>query len=304
MRIIQRSLAIALAASLCASGLSAQKAKPKLTSTGKAKPAIFAVIYSGATIEPIAIVDNGKLLSGAGDPASENSDLANNYYKVGTKYTLIFGGVPNGTVSITKSNVGTECGGASADISVQSAKKLSGFVMGLATNITPKTKGSGVRRTPNATEKTEVEALVRAEYAKHKVPASAAKQLRYHNLTAMDVDGDGNVELIGSYWVAPKTKERDLLFFIAAKSAAGKYAFNYSDFQVATPDKVMSGELKDIEDGVYQTLLLDAFDYDNDGVAEIFTLSKAFEGNNYSAFKRENGKWTKVLDAYDYRCGY
>jgi hypothetical protein len=94
------------------------------------------------------------------------------------------------------------------------------------------------------------------------------------------------------------------LFFIAAKSAAGKYAFNYSDFQVVTPDKVMSGELKDIEDGVYQTLLLDAFDYDNDGVAEIFTLSKAFEGNNYSAFKRENGKWTKVLDAYDYRCGY
>ena len=295
---------MALSASLCASGISAQKAKPKPTSSGKAKPAIFAVINNGTTVEPIAIVNNGKLLAGAGDPASENSDLAKNYYKTGTRYTLIFGGAPNGTVSITKSNVGSECGGSSADVSVQSAKKLSGFVMGLATNIVPAAKAAGVRRTPTAAEKTEVEALVRAEYAKHNVPASAAKQLRYHNLTAMDVDGDGNIELIGSYWVAPKTKERDLLFFIATKNAAGKYAFNYSDFQAVTPDKVMSGELKDIEDGIYQTLLLDALDYDNDGVAEIFTLSKAFEGNNYSAFKRESGKWTKVLDTYDYRCGY
>ena len=167
---IRRSLTLALAVWLYAGSVSAQKPKPKTASEGKAKPAIFAVIYSGATIEPIAIVDNGNLLAGSGDPASENSDLAKNYYKAGTKYTLIFGGVPSGTVAVTKSNIGTECGGSSADVSVQSIRtKLTGFVMGLATNFTSKTKGSGVRRTPSAGEKTEIEALVRAEYAKHKL---------------------------------------------------------------------------------------------------------------------------------------
>ncbi|MGH7784557.1 MAG: hypothetical protein ACREO5_12035, partial [Candidatus Binatia bacterium] len=97
---------------------------------------------------------------------------------------------------------------------------------------------------------------------------------------------------------------RGLLFFIAEKGSNGKYAFNYSDYQSVTPDKVMSGNMKDLDDGIYQTLLLDTFDYDGDGTAEIFTIGKAFEGNNYSVFKRTGGKWTKALDAYDYRCGY
>jgi len=141
-------------------------------------------------------------------------------------------------------------------------------------------------------------------HAKQKVPAAAYKQLHYHNLTAVDVDKDGVAELIGSYWVEPKTSERGLLFFIAEKGSNGKYAFTYSNYENYTADKVMSGELKDLEDGIYQTLLLDTFDFDNDGTAEIFTISKAFEGNNYSVLKRTAGKWAKILDAYDYRCGY
>lgn len=297
-------LASSTAISLLASMLCGQKVKGKPTIQSKARPAIFAVINDGTGIEPIAYVENGKLVA-VGDTATDQSDLAKTYYKTGAKYDLIFGGVSNGAVTVARSNVGTDCGGSSAEVSVNSPKvKLKGFVMGLTTNIPAKAKASGLRRMPSAAERSAIEALVRGEYAKHKVAPAAYKQLHYQNLTAVDVDNDGTAELIGSYWCTPKTDERDLLFFIAAKDDSGKYSFNYSDYQVITPDKVMSGELKDVEDGIYQTLLLDIFDYDGDGTAEIFAIGKAFEGNNYSAFKRSSGKWTKVLDAYDYRCGY
>ncbi|MEP7075593.1 MAG: hypothetical protein ABI878_07250 [Acidobacteriota bacterium] len=259
-------------------------------------PTVYAVVNDGGVIEPIGYMENGKLAAGG--------DTEDNY-KPGRKFTLIFGGVPNGSVTIKNTNVGKDCGGQSADISVVSPKaKLKGFVMGLATDIASTGKAAGLRRTPTAGERSEIEVLVRAEYAKHKVPAAAYKILHFHNLTAVDVDNDGTPELIGSYWVSPRAKERGLLFFIAEKGENGKYSFSYKDFQSVTPDKVMSGDLKDLDDGIYQTLLLDIFDVDGDGTAEVFTIGKAFEGNNYAVFNRAGGKWIKTLEAYDYRCGY
>jgi hypothetical protein len=289
---------------LCVSSSSAQKAKSKAASVGKARSAIFAVIDNGTTIEPIAVVDNGKLVAGAEGAGPENSDLAKTFYKAGSRYNVIFGGVPNGTVTIAKSNVGTECGGSSANVSVESTRaKLTGFVMGLATNMASKNKASGLRRMPAPGEKLEIEALVRAEYAKNKVAASAYKQLHYYNLTAVDVDNDGIPEMIGSYWIAPRKEQRDLLFFVAEKGASGKYSFTHSDYTAVTPKDLMSGDPKDL-DTMGGELLLDLFDYDSDGVSEIFTVVKAFEGNNYHVYKRQNREWTKIFETYDYRCAY
>ena len=298
-------LALSLLTAVCVGAVYAQKAKPKPSPTLKTRPAIFSVIYGGSGIEPIAFVENGKLVAGGSDGSADGSALSKLYYKPGAKYDLIFGGVSDGTVTVKKSNVGSECGGSSAEVTVASTKaKLKGFVMGLATNITPKGKATGLRRMPTTAERAEMESLVRAEYAKQKIASAAYKQLHYHNLTAVDVENNGSVEFVGSYWVEPKASERGLLFFIAEKGARGKYAFSYHTYENYTVDKVMSGQLKDLDDGVYQTLLLDAFDYDSDGTAEIFTVSKAFEGNNYSVLKRTKGTWTKVLDTYDFRCGY
>jgi len=248
-----------LVMAICASLTSAQKTKSKTASSAKPLSAIYAVIYDGTGVEPIGHIENGKLVSGG--------DTGDNY-KAGRKFTLIFGGVPNGDVTIKRSNVGKDCGGDSAEVAVLSSKaKLKGFVMGLATDVSSKAKAAGLRRTPTSGERTEIEGLVRAEYAKHKVPATDYKQLHFHNLTAVDVDNDGTPELIGSYWVSPKTNERGLLFFIAEKGSNGKYSFTYSDYQSVTPDKVMSGDLKALDGGTYQTLLLDIFDFDGDGTA-------------------------------------
>jgi len=154
-------LALSLLTAVCVGAVYAQKAKPKPSPTLKTRPAIFSVIYGGSGIEPIAFVENGKLVAGGNDGSADGSTLSKLYYKPGAKYDLIFGGVSDGTVTVKKSNVGSECGGSSAEVTVASTKaKLKGFVMGLATNITPKGKATGLRRMPTAAERAEIESLV------------------------------------------------------------------------------------------------------------------------------------------------
>jgi hypothetical protein len=280
----------------------AQKAQAKAAAP---RSIIFAVVDDGKRVEPIAYLQQGKLVESAGgdDTESVQTSFATAYYKPKVPYSIIFGGAADGRLLITKRSDG-ECSGNSAEVTASPVKGvLKGFVMALATNA-PVKAPKGVRLRPTAAERTEIEALVRAEFAKQNTPAESLKTLRYHNLTGLDIDGDGKAELVGSYWVAPKADERRLLFFIAEKAASGKYQITHGEYNAFTPDNVMSGELKDLDDGIYHTLLLDVFDYDSNGTAEIFTTSQAFEGRNFAVYRREAGKWSKAFESYNYRCGY
>lgn len=304
MKILKKISFAAILLGLLFTQLLAQKGKVK--PAGKAKPIVFAVVFDGKTVEPIAYIENGKLVqSPGGDGESQDiKRFAGNYYKPKTTYNLIFGGITDGTVVVTKSSIG-ECSGNSAEITARPLRaKLKGFVMALATNAPIKVKAPGVRRLPTADERTKAEKLVRVEFTKQNVSAASLKQLRYHNLTAIDVDRDGKTELIGSYWVSQKPMERSTLFFIAAEDADGSYSFQLSEFKNYTTEEIMSGDPKDLDEGVYHELFLDYFDYDGDGIAEIFTTTQAFEGRNFSVYRRESGKWVNVYESYNYRCGY
>lgn len=284
---------------LAVAPLSAQKPKPKQI--------IFAVINDGQSIEPIAYVENGKLLQSVGGDAESPkvADFAKNYYRPKATYDLIFGGSVAGKVTVNRQNAETECAPNLATVSTQTAKaKLKGLVMALATDVQNKKAASGLRRLPTVAERSEIETLVRAEYTKQKVAATNLKTLRYHNLTALDVDNDGGVELVGSFWMETAPTERALLFFIAEKAKSGKYALTHSDYKAFKQDEVMNGEIKLLDTGIYNELLLDVFDYDGDGVSEIFTIGQAFEGSNFYAYRREKGKWVKTFEAYNYHCAY
>jgi hypothetical protein len=271
------------------------------------KPVIFAVINDGKWFEPIAFVEKGKLIAPVGGDADQKDVVAFNksYYKPKTAYRLIFGGANAGTATVVKSDPNSECAKNMAEVSVASTKtKLGGFVMALATDRVVKKAGSGVRRKPTWAERLEIESLVRAEFSDQKLSAAALKTLNYHNLTALDVNKDKKAELVGSFWVETSKTERGLLFFIAEKNSAGKYEFGFSEFRTVKQEEVMSGEIKSVDEGVYHELLLDAFDYDDDGVGEIFTYVQSFEGAGFNAYKRENGKWTKAFEGSNYHCGY
>ncbi len=296
---------IAVLTVLSATSIFAQKPKPK--PTAKIKPIIFAVISDGGTVEPVAYVDNGKLVQpvSGGEEEAKLTLFNKNYYKPNAVYRLIFGGSDAGTVKIKSSDPKSECSANMAQVtSVTKRSKLKGNVMALATNAVATKKASGVRRLPTAAERTEIESLVRAELAKQNVPSSAAKALKYQNLTAVDVDSDGVAELIGTYWVETSQTSRALLFFIADRNAESKYSFGFSEFQNVKQEDVMSGEISTLDSGVYHERLLDVFDYDNDGVAEVFTYIQSFEGAGFNAYRREGGKWKLSFEGSNYHCGY
>ena len=279
----------------------AQKKRPAVRA--KAKPVIFAVLNDGATLEPIAFIDKGELLEAAsGEP--DSTTFANSYYKPKPIYRIIFGGVDDGAATIKSFDPKAECSKFMAQATTTPTKaKLKGLVMALATNdATKKTKG--VRRLPTPTERTEIESLVRAEFIKQKVSDNAARDLKYHNLTALDVDNDGKAELVGSFWIEPSPDERDLLFFIADKGADGKYKFGYSNYEAVKKDDVMSGDLKMLDTGLLNELLLDVYSYDGDDTGEIFTYDQSFEGASFKAYRRENGKWTKAFETSNYHCAF
>jgi hypothetical protein len=272
----------------------------------KPKPIIFAVLDDGKTLEPIAEINKGELVQtagGDGDPKVLNP-FVNAYYKPNSTYNLIFGGQVNGSVTVKSSDPKSDCGKNLATVTYQSPKaKLKGMVMGLATNQTVAKTATGVRRLPTPAERSEIETLVRAEFSKQGVSSAALKNLKYYNLTALDTDSDGTAEMVGSFWVESSAKERNLLFFIAERDAGGKYKFGYSEYNKVTPDDVMSGELKALDE-LGGELLLDAFEYNGDKSAEIFTIRRAFEGNNFHVYSRQNGEWKRVFEGYNYHCAF
>ena len=294
---------------LCAGALlfatSSLAQKPGAKAQPTPRTLIFAVLDSGKRVEPIAAIEGGNLATISDTDPPAGKDFATVYYWPRTTYTIVFGGAADGKLTIAKSNIGTECGGSSAASSAAPSKaKLSNLVMALATNAKLKAGQAAYRRRPTVDERGEIEKLVRAEFTKQGVAASALRNLRYHNLTALDLNSDGVPEFVGSYWIAPAADQRQMLFFIAERDAAGKVILKVSDHAEVKNDDVMSGDVKDLDSGIGHELLLDVLDVDGDGIAEIFTMRQAFEGNNYHVYRLADGNWEKVHQTYSYRCAF
>ena len=289
------------AAALFCLPAAAQKRRP---AAAPVKPIIFAVLNDGKTLEPLAVVSKGRLEApvNGGDDQKLIVAFDKTYYKVGTTYRLIFGGADAGTVKVNSYDPKADCSRNMADVTTTAQKvTLKGLVMGLATNVKGKAASTSFRRRPTPAEKTEIESLARAEFMRQKV---TAKELHYQNLTAVDIDNDGKPEIVASYWTEIDKTTRGLLFFIAQRTSDGNYAISYKEYRRVGEKDVMSGEIKSVDEGIYHELLLDVFDFDGDGTAEIFTYSESFEGSGFYAYRRSGGKWIKAFEYANYHCGY
>lgn len=270
-------------------------------------PIVFAVINDGKTIEPIAYIKDKKLFAtiDGSTPLTEKQSFANRYFRNKSRYKLIFAGRNAGVVAVKSSDYKSECSSNMAQVSLLATKaKLGGFVMGLATDLRTKDTASGIRRLPTPAERAEFEKITREELVKQNVSAESVKNLKYHNLTAIDVDDTGIVELVGTFWVDISPTERALIFLIVDKEKSGTYTLTFSDYRSVKQSEVMNEEIKSVDDGAYHELLLDSFDYDNDGVGEIFTKIQGFEGSSFNAYKRESGKWVRTFETSSYHCGF
>jgi len=269
------------------------------------KSIVFAVVNDGKSLEPIVNIEGGKIVEITSSEQNGWKDFTKTYYKPKTAYNLIFGGSVNGKSTVVSAAPDSDCAANMATATTVSTKgKIGGMVMALATDLTTKKGLTGTRRMPTQAERTEIENLVRAEMSKNKISAANLKGLRSHNLTALDVDNDKTPEFVGSYYLPTTKTERALLFFIAEKGKSGKYELTHANFETIKQNDVMSGEIKDVDSGMLNELLLDVLDIDGDGTAEIFTIGQAFEGNNFQIYKREAGKWMSLKEIYNYHCGY
>jgi hypothetical protein len=273
-----------------------------LLGQSSSKKILFAVLEDGKRIEPIGFVQSGMFVaSGEGKDPGMGGEVTP-YLAAGKSYTLIFGGSADGTTKVTKQITG-ECAGKSAEVT-STKTNLKGFVMAVASDGSFTLKTPAVRRLPTDQERAAVEKLVRDELTKQKVPSDALKTLNYLNLTAIDFERNGNSDLVGSYWVAPKDTERALLYVVVEMDSSKNYKLTYSEFDDYTQEEVMSGNIKDVDSGVYHNLLLDYVDINGDGIGEILNTAQAFEGRNFSVLKREGGIWNRIHESYNYRCGF
>ena len=263
----------------------------------------------GAQVEPVAVIDKRGALA---EPATEagadgaSSAFLARHYRAGAKYQLIYGGAEAGTLTI-RAATPAECSpnAASADID-STAVKFGGNVMLLATDGAHATRAQSSRRAPTAEERAAAFGVAKRFLAGKRVSAPAVERgTKTLNLTATDLDGDGREELIGSYVVKVGPKVRDTLFLVAAPQGRG-YRAALTRYARVNAREMMDPTLIDNigEDGLGAELYVEQLDADGDGVGEVFTLSRSFEGTTYRAYRREGRAWRAVYEHYSYRCAY
>ncbi|HVF41397.1 MAG TPA: hypothetical protein VM936_00200 [Pyrinomonadaceae bacterium] len=262
-----------------------------------------------AQVEPVAVINNRGALAEPAAEATGDGALAAflaRHYKAGAQYRLIFGGAEAGTLTI-RAATHAECSpnSASADIG-PAAAKLGGNVMALATDGAHAPRAQASRRAPTDEERAAAFGVAKRFLTGKRVSASAVERgTKTLNLTATDLDGDGREELIGSYVVKVGPKVRDTLFLVAAPQGGGFRAALTRYARVNAKEMMDPALIDNVgEGGLGTELYVEQLDADGDGVGEVFTLSRTFEGTNYRAYQRRGGVWRGVYESYSYRCAY
>ncbi|PYS76907.1 MAG: hypothetical protein DMF66_12155 [Acidobacteria bacterium] len=247
---------------------------------------VFAVSKSeaGVTMEPVVIYRRGTFVK----PPIEDSEAAANafvkeYFRAGRQYRLLSGGGEAGTVTVVK-YAEQGCTGLNAEVTAQTSARLGGQVQALAVSSATIGRQTGSRRAPTDAERASALTLARAAYTKNGLGAALVKKMEVGNLTATDLDGDGNFELVGSFQIENNTGQAEnsyTLFMIFEPEGGG--------FKPALTWFHRGGEGDSAARG-----LVDQVDLDGDGVAEVVVGGIYYESNDYVIYKKRQGRWVSV----------
>ena len=240
-------------------------------------------VVSGESVDPVVFVERGKLLQPyLEEKEKERSLFANEYFKAGRKYRLTFGGGDQGTATITKWDTG--CNNVHAVAELKTAAKLGGRVMALATNSETLGHKPAARRAPTTAERAALMAVVKRVYRAKGAAASLLPRITTTNLTATDLDGDGQYEFVGSFVIATPNKFRRDLFLITESEASGykEALVEYQSYKL--PPEGFASAID----------FVDQLDLDGDNVGEVFTIQGGFDAYGYAIYKRQKLRWRKV----------
>lgn len=288
-----------LLAALCLSAHGPAPAASATTATRQTPSAapssiIFAVeryADGNEIIDPVAVVRGGSFspppggMDNDGTPQAQRAEeeFVKEFYRPGREYRVLFGGGEAGRARVVE--YGEQgCVGMVAQAKVETPARLGGPVAALATDSASFGRGAGTRRAPTTEERAAAVALARKILGQKRVPAGVVSQMEVNNLTAVDTDGDGRQELVGSFVVMSAQGARYALFLVAARGAQ----------TTVTLTPALAWFKKSGEADTEYRQLVDVLDVDGDGVAEIFVRNIYYESHDYSVYKRSGNTWRVV----------
>lgn len=229
-------------------------------------------------IEPIVIISGSKYTQPPdGGDTGVMKKFTDSYFRVGRQYRVIFGGGDAGSLLVQK-YAEDMCGNLVAEVGVQTTTRLGGEVQALAVSSDKMGSGASSRRAPTEAERASAVEVARAVYAQRRVGVALVKEMKTVNLTATDIERDGQFDLIGTFQIDGANDTKHNLFIIFEPTAAGKYKAAWNWY----------------ENGYEDRKLVDVVDLDGDGTAEVIAEGFEIENNLYVIYKRQAGIWRPV----------
>ena len=234
-------------------------------------------------MDAVVLVENGRLRQ----PYAEYNEaaqrkFAGEYFATGKNYRVTFGGGEVGRATIKGFDKG--CNNIHATANVKDNGKVPAHLSALAQSSDLYLKNPGSRRAPTDAERAAVNLLVTQIYRSRGATPAVLRSVVTTNLTATDLDGDGKLEMIGSYTAESKTKARKDLLLIAEPAGT-----------TFKPALVKFQSYKLPSEGFDSAIdFVDQLDLDGDGVAEVFVRQHGFDAYGYSIYKRSRGIWRQV----------
>lgn len=299
-------LIIALSLFLLPSGVQTHATLVEQASAPKTKPALVLLVSRAdpdeqqSNMDAVVLLENGKLKQ----PYPEDNEAAQkkfaaNYFAPGKKYRVTFGGGEVGTATVKSSSMG--CNNVHATATVEDNKRIPPRLAALATNSETLGRRPAARRAPTDAERAAVMKMVRQIYRARGTTPAVLGTLKTTNLTATDLNGDGEFELIGSFVIETKAKaRRDLL--IIAEPQRPVSPQRSTPIEPAGPSgPPLKATLVNFQsyqmppEGFDSAVdFLDQLDLDGDGVAEVFVQQHGFDAYGYSIYKKTKSGWRQV----------
>src|SRR2546423_4562891 len=243
-----------------------------------------------AQLDPVVIVEQGRFT----DPRMNDDEQAQNrfvqkYLQAGAKYYLTFGGASVGTIAIKSSNRGCNAINAIGSVQADAAARgrIHGQIKGLAVNYIARASANVTRRTPTPAERTAAINIAKTTFQQHGAVAESLAKLDVINLTAIDADGDGRSELIGSFSVPFRTTGIKRYLFLILEPEGANFKTGLANYQFYN-----NQETETYESG--KELLVDYLDMNGDGVAEIVSIINGYDAYGYNIYQKKNGQWKSV----------
>ena len=188
-------------------------------------------------IEPIVIISAGKYTQPpVGDDAGVMKKFTDSYFRVGRQYRVIFGGGDAGSLMVQKYEADM-CGNLVAEVGAQTTARLGGEVQALAVSSDKIGSWASSRRAPTEAERASALEVARAVYGQRRVGAALVRKMKTVNLTATDIERDGQFELVGTFQIDGANDVKHNLFIIFEPTAAGKYKAAWNWYEKGYEDR-------------------------------------------------------------------